>query len=176
MNRRYIITGGPGFGKTTLLDQLITLGFQGFQEAAREVIDSEFPAPMHNPDSKSNQLFFKRIVHQRITDYLAADPARISFFDRGLPDSLAFFKEMNRPPPASLLRSIEKHPYNGYVFVVPPWEEIFRQDEIRTETYNQASRLHQFLVEAYLQLDYRLIMLPKGSVEERIDVILSIVQ
>ena len=39
--QRIIITGGPGFGKTTILNHLQNAGFNTFEEVARIVIKEE---------------------------------------------------------------------------------------------------------------------------------------
>ena len=40
MSKKILITGGPGTGKTSLFNSLISDGFVGFEEKSREVINS----------------------------------------------------------------------------------------------------------------------------------------
>jgi len=63
--------------------------------------------------------------------------------------------------------------YAKKVFLTPPWRQIYRNDSIRTETFEEAERIHQFIVEAYLKSDYELIELPFVSPDERIAFILK---
>ena len=40
MSKKILITGGPGTGKTSLFNSLISDGYIGFEEISREVINS----------------------------------------------------------------------------------------------------------------------------------------
>jgi len=52
-NNRFIITGGPGSGKTSLVEVLQNLGYAGFPEIARELIKNGMNPPIwtNKPDS-----------------------------------------------------------------------------------------------------------------------------
>ena len=39
----YVISGGPGTGKTTIINSLKTEGFRVLEEAARKVAEEKFP-------------------------------------------------------------------------------------------------------------------------------------
>lgn len=59
------------------------------------------------------------------------------------------------------------------VFVLPPWEEIYESDEARYENYDQAKLIYTHLQETYSNYGYQLIVVPKGTVEERVNFILQ---
>mgnify|MGYP000097222377 CR=1 FL=1 len=64
-----------------------------------------------------------------------------------------------------------KYLYNK-VFMCAPWEKIYRSDNERYETFEQAVKIDTFLKEAYQQIGYEIIEVPFGTVKERCDFIL----
>ena len=59
------------------------------------------------------------------------------------------------------------------IFLLPPWKAIYRQDNERYESFEQAEELHQFLVNSYKKFNYSVIEVPHGTIEERITFILD---
>ena len=94
----FIITGGPGAGKTTLLETLAKQGFPYVPEVAREIIREQvsqngdalpwanIPAYIHLMLSRSVESFEQ---HQKQESVL--------FFDRGIPDTLAYAHLIHQP-------------------------------------------------------------------------------
>ena len=62
--------------------------------------------------------------------------------------------------PEVLSEYSQKYRYAPLVFVTPPWPEIFVNDSIRTETFDEACQIHEVVVETYLSLNYQIIELP----------------
>jgi len=62
---------------------------------------------------------------------------------------------------------------NKKVFITPPWKEIYKTDGERDQTFEEAADGYQRLFEWYQKNDYEMIILPKTSVEHRVDLILS---
>jgi predicted ATPase len=68
------------------------------------------------------------------------------------------------------LKTCEKHTYDA-VFLLPPWEAIYVQDNERLETYLQATEIHEHLKNRYIVLGYDVKEVPFGTVPERISFI-----
>jgi len=96
-----------------------------------------------------------------------------AFADRGIPDQLAFARYRGFSAPAVLIECAEKYRYAPQVFVTPPWHEIFVNDTIRTETFEEALLIHEIIVETYLNLNYQIIELPLLPVKQRINYLLQ---
>lgn len=170
----YIITGGPGFGKTELVDELRKSGYLCSAEFARDWIESQQKSggdilPWTNP-----RLFQAEILRQRIVFFESVLEGTLAFADRGIPDQLAFARYKGFGTPEILDESARKYRYAPVVFVTPPWPEIFVNDPIRTESFDEAVRIHQAVLETYTGLNYQIIELPLLPVRKRIEFILEI--
>ena len=96
----------------------------------------------------------------------------ISFFDRGIPDVLAYMDFFGQPYGKEFKETCIDHRYDT-VFIVPPWEEIYVSDGERFETYEEAERIHDTLMNVYTQFGYNPISVPKDEIQKRIDFILE---
>ena len=74
---------------------------------------------------------------------------------------------------ASLADVAEKHRFYRRVFIAPPWPELYVTDPERRHGLDTAVAEYERLIEVYLSLDYEVAVLPKVSVSERADFVLS---
>lgn len=169
----YVITGGPGFGKTVLIEKLRKLGYQVGGEIARNIIVHQIVVGGVLLPWKDVAGFEKRIMEERIEFLNSIDIQNIAFSDRGLPDQAAFSWYKGKAISRQLNAALEENRYAKKVFLTPPWHQIYRNDQIRTETFEEAERIHRFIVEAYLNNGYELIDLPFVSPNKRIEFILQ---
>jgi predicted ATPase len=168
-----VITGGGGSGKSSLIEYFIAQGFCAVREAAREQIRLSL-------EQNSNALpwddiiaFSINVQKQMITDYALFPEATFCFYDRCLLDVLSYLVKDDIPAYDSLLSDIEKYRYYPTVFVLPPWQEIFTKDNERTEDFDDTITAFQVIKETYEANGYKMVELPKVSVEERAEFILT---
>ena len=64
--------------------------------------------------------------------------------------------------------------YNKQVVIAPPWKDIYGKDEERRQSWEVAVRTHDVMAETYDALGYRLIELPRGTVEHRAAFLISL--
>ena len=171
----YIITGGPGFGKTELINGFRAKGYPCSGEFARETIEKQQKTGGELLPWKKPKQFQEEILRLRKEFYESVPEQSIAFADRGIPDQLAFSRYKGFGVPEILKVSAEKYRYASKVFVTPPWPEIFVNDSIRSETFEEAVLIHQTILETYLQLDYEIIEIPLIPVRERLIYILQII-
>ena len=169
----YIITGGPGFGKTELINELRFNGYLCSDEFARDLIENQQKIGGDLLPWKKPKQFQEEILRLRIDFYKSVSDQTIAFADRGIPDQLAFARYKGFGIPEILKNNSEKYLYAKKVFVTPPWREIFVNDSIRCETFEEAVNIHQIVLETYSQLDYKIIELPLIPVRERLKYILQ---
>jgi len=111
--------------------------------------------------------FEKELLKRKINAYLSSPDNKICFFDRGIPEAIAFFRLEDKSIPNEFFGAAEKYKDNEKIFVLPPWKDIYKNRPLRPQTWNEALRLHELIVEAYTELKYKIIKVPKKTVEER---------
>ncbi|UJH67091.1 AAA family ATPase [Allomuricauda sp. SCSIO 65647] len=174
--RKIVVTGAPGTGKTSVIKGLEKKGFHCFHE----VIRSMTAAARNDKDSKeqvSNPLVFvkdplkfnKDLLHGRIEHFEASTrlPTKVCFFDRGIPDVLAYMDFFNQEYPVEFEKACEKKKYDA-ILILPPWKEIYTSDNERLESYKEAEDIHKHLFDTYRRFGYDPIIVPKTSVANRL--------
>jgi predicted ATPase len=172
----YIITGGPGFGKTELIGELKRSGYLCSDEFAREIIEHQKKMGGDLLPWKNPKLFQEEILRLRTDFYDSVPDQTIAFADRGIPDQMAFARYKGFGTPEILKLSAEKYRYAPQVFVTPPWAGIYVNDSIRTEKFEDALLIHQSILETYSGLNYQIIELPLFSVTERVTFMLKTIK
>lgn len=169
----YVVTGTSGTGKTRLIEHLQKLGYRCHAEPVRKVLREQLA--VNGPALPANDpaLFLRHIAQQCVHD-LADATARAgpSFFDRGLPDAVAYAVRFGVDP-REFQAAAAAHRYANEVFVLPPWREIFVNDELRGASFDDYQRFHDQITRAYLDCGYTLIEVPRGTVESRADFIVA---
>lgn len=174
MKAFFVITGGPGSGKTTLVDALEQAGFVRSVEAGRGVIQDQMaidgPAlPWRDPAA-----FAELMLGWEMRSYrMATQQAGPVFFDRGVPDVIGYLRLMRLPVPLHIEKAAEVFRYGRRVFMAPPWRDIFAQDTERRQDFTEAERTYEALAETYARLGYELVELPRAGVAERLQLVVN---
>jgi len=168
----YIITGGVGFGKTTLVEELCKdeMYFK-IPEIAAELIEEQKRIGGRLIPWIDRYAFEEELMKRRIEAYICAPKDKICFFDRGIPDVIAFLKLENKEMPKLYFEVSKKCRYSTKVFFVPPWKEIYTNNIARPQTYEESLDLSNLIKEAYTGLGYELVEIPKMTVKERVEFI-----
>ena len=166
---RFVVTGAPGTGKSSVIS-LLGDRHATVSEPARELIAEHAAQTGEATLDGRPELFLTRLVQRSIDDFRSGSGATVVFFDRGLPDCVAYAAVlgMDREP---LLEQANEFRYDSPVFIAPPWKEIDTTDALRRATFEQVETFHFHLRSAYLQLGYGLIELPKISPSGRVEVV-----
>jgi len=169
-----VIIGGPGTGKTTIIDGLTAKGYCCYPEISREVTMEAKKQGIEQLFLEKPLLFSELLLEGRKKQFHNAkeEPHNIVFLDRGIPDVLAYMHYIGDSYPAFFDQACRDHIYTK-IFILPPWEEIYVSDDERYENYEQAKLIYGHLTETYEKYGYNLIEVPKGTVEERILFILN---
>lgn len=169
-----VIIGGPGTGKTTIIEGLLAKGFCCYPEISREVTLEAKKQGIEQLFLENPLLFSELLLEGRKKQFHNAqnEPHDIVFLDRGIPDVLAYMHYIGDSYPAFFDLACREHIYTK-IFILPPWEEIYESDNERYENFEQATLIYNHLTETYQKYGYHLIEVPKGTVEERISFILN---
>jgi predicted ATPase len=171
-----IITGGPGAGKTTLLNEMHRSGYKYVPEVARNIIQKQVSTRGDALPWADTKKYRDLMLDKSIESYLSVLPHssnRMLFFDRGIPDVLAYSKLINLVASEELELATRRYQYNTHVFVLPPWAEIYKTDSERVQDFEDAVKTYKFISETYEQLGYKLIEVPKMGVKQRVVFILK---
>jgi predicted ATPase len=173
-NNFYVITGGPGGGKTTLLEELALRGYKVIPETARQIIKERLSKGLTPRPGPAN--FAHEIFNQDWKNFISnLHLSSLLFFDRSFIDSAWQIFDCDAKSYNKVKSIYLKNRFNKNVFITPPWKEIYCNDEERDQSFEQAIRVYHRLDKWYKAHDYNIIVLPKTSVEERINFILSCV-
>jgi len=172
--RLYIVTGGPGSGKTSLLEALRSRGYNCSVEAGRAIVQDQVSIEGQALPWKDRSLFAELMLSWEMRSYrMAQETTGPVFFDRGVPDVLGYLRLIGVSAAQHIRNAALKVRYNSTVFIAPPWPGIFSQDRERRQDFNEAVRTYEALVATYTELDYRLVEIPLAPVEERVNFVVE---
>lgn len=171
---KIVVTGGPSTGKTSIISDLEKSDEICMHEVSRVILKEAKKNGTDNLFLDDPLLFSNRLLQGRIQQFNNASLINSSriFLDRGIPDIIAYLDFINEKVPSGFIEASQKHIYDQ-VFILPPWREIYTGDTERYETYDQSKRIYQHLLKTYSDLGYDCIEVPKGSLQERIDFLIT---
>lgn len=169
-NNFYIITGGPGVGKTTLINALKRAGFLTIEEEARKIIKAQIALDGQGVPWKNKELYARLMLDasaetfEEVSNSGVSDPV---FFDRGILDTICYMNMETISLPEEVSDITQRCIYNKNVFLLPPWKEIYERDAERKQSWKEAVDTFDRMKETYSDYGYSIILLPKASVVER---------
>ncbi|GAA4940707.1 ATP-binding protein [Algibacter agarivorans] len=172
--KKIVITGGPGTGKSTLINELIRRGYSCLEEISRQVTLDAKKEGIDQLFLSKPLLFSELLIKGRQKQYVAANifTNETVFFDRGVPDVLAYMDFIGDTYPENFVE-ISKNSIYDMVFILKPWKAIYTSDNERYESFKQALEIHDYLLRTYQSFNYKLIDVPFDTVEKRTDFILK---
>lgn len=175
MQKKIVITGGPGTGKSTVIVELEKMNYACMHEISREVTMMARKNGIEQLFLKEPMLFSKMLLEGRVNQFKEASEldAAMVFFDRGVPDVFAYMNYLGVKYPPIYIEESKKNMYCKSIFLMPPWKEIYITDEARYENFEQSLAIYNHLNTAYKSLGYEIIEVPIGTVKERAKFILD---
>lgn len=174
MQQKILFIGGPGTGKTSVLNALMKRGYFCMPEVSRALILKAQQQGVDQLFLTQPLLFSEMLLESREQQYLNAKKAnaKIVFFDRGIPDISAYMDYSKTEYPPIFIEKNKQYKYDK-VFHFAPWKEIHTTDNERYESFEETTQIDAFLVKTYLNLGYKIIKVPFCSVDERTQFILN---
>jgi len=173
MNNKYIITGAPGTGKTSIINALKKKGYSCSEEISRKIIREEIANHGDALPWKNLVTFSQKVIALRKVQHTNVPQAKTHFFDRGIIDVIAYLKHDKIAINDDIIEIAKQFPYNNTVFYTPIWEEIYKNDSERKEDILSAKNIENVLLTTYHSFGYTLVEVPKLKVNERTAFILS---
>jgi len=183
--RKYVLSGGPGNGKSTLGELLRLKGEAFIDEAPRIIIDGEQCREAVRNGYKgtfpwTNLPGFERLVLEKQLELEAmpnsvADRNERIWLDRSLIDLVAYSELGGIQPPEGLIEAIGKAGYSK-VFILEPLTS-YENDRVRHETREEAMKVHTKLKEVYerfsKRLGFEIQYVPDIGLEARAELLLA---
>lgn len=158
----YVMSGGPGSGKTTVLLELAKLGFPHAPEVARQIIQEQVAVGGAALPWKDRQSYTQLMLERSIESYLHHYPlSKTTFSDRGIPDTLCNARLIGLLDTSRIERACRDYRYASLVFMAPPWREIYEMDSERKQDFAEAERTYEQMVKVYQDCGYELAILPQ---------------
>lgn len=169
--KRYILTGTPGSGKTSILHELKSHGYCVVEEAATDVIAREQMRGNLEPHLRPD--FIDAIVRLQKQRQLEAAmcPDDPQWYDRSPVCTLALSRYLGYPPSASLVEELERiereRIYQRQVFFIENLG-FCQPSEARKITFEESLVFEQIHEETYISLGYDLIKIAPEALPERV--------
>lgn len=166
----YVLTGSPSSGVTSTIRCLERLGYYVVDEPARRIIDKEIAnGKTINEIRKDEKNFQRRVFKLKLETLKKVPKDRVVFFDKGIPDCLAYY-EIHGLDLTEVLQHCKEKLYRKVFFL----ERLpYKKDYARVEEEETARKIGRFAKKWYLSLGYEVVMIPRASIEERANSLLS---
>lgn len=168
----YVFTGPPSSGKSTIIRELSKLGYKTFEEVGRQLIDRELAAGKSLREiGVDSPVFERRFVEtQRKLEALVSQTETV-IFDRGILDTLPFFKYYGWAVPDEIQRYCSQANYNKSVFLFELLD--YDKDYARVETEETAKKMQVLFGQVYEEAGYNVIFIPKDTIKNRLAAVLK---
>ena len=172
--KRILLTGAPGTGKTTVIEALIKHRYYCLPEISRSIILEGQQKGVDQLFLTDPNLFNNRVLEGRIEQFESCTTidSEFVFFDRGLPDIMAYNTYVNETHDERLMQALADYRYDE-VFVFPPWQKIYQQDNERYESFNEATTIHHNIITTLSKLQYQYHLIPLDSITTRVHFIIA---
>lgn len=164
--RRVAIMGAPGAGKSTLIEELAGRGWKTVPEAARMILQQPGGMELRAKDPLG---FAHAMLEMDRTAFEAVAPGDIAFFDRGFCDIVAFLRIEGHAVPDAIDQACRELRFDAPVLHAPAWRDIYRQDDERIQSWQEAQESDRQNQRAWRDYGYELVGLPLAGMTERAD-------
>ncbi len=169
--KRYILTGTPGSGKTSLLHELKSQGYLVVEEAATDVI--AFEHRRGNPEPWTQADFIDKIIQlqkQRQREPVMS-PDDLQVYDRSPICTFALSQYLGYLPSVCLLEEMERiereNIYQRQVFFLEHLG-FCQQTSARKITFEESLLFEKIHADVYTSLGYHLIKVAPEALSQRV--------
>ena len=175
-DRFFVVTGGPGSGKTSLVTELARRGFHTVPESGRAIIREESANGGSALPWADRTAYALKMLERDLGAYRAAESlAGPVIFDRGIPDVFGYVTLCGLPVPEPIATAVQMCRYQRRVFLAPYWDKIFAQDTERKQSRREAEETCAVTRRTYTALRYEITELPLADIARRADFVAELI-
>lgn len=175
-SKKFVLTGGPGTGKTTLINILHDQGYQTTPEVYTLLYEQAKKNNTLHEFLTDRVLQRQLLMAKQIELESQLDPHKIAFLDRGTYDVIFFALYNQVQLPQKLLDEPKKHHYTAAFFIEPLPEKYYHTTQVRRETHAQMLAIHQSLKEHYKKTSIPILEVPFDTPDNRVKFILNTIK
>lgn len=170
-NNWYAFSGVASSGKTTIITLLEKKGYRVIHESATEFVKQQFKKGYTIEQIRSSeQLFQKTILQLKLFYESLLNPEEVAFIDRGIPDTVAFYRLYNLPMDEAMQKEMAASSYKK-VFLFERLPLI--KEDFRPEPEEEIAKMDRFNEQAYRDLGHTIVKVPVMSITQRLQFILN---
>ncbi len=172
--KKYIITGGPHSGKSSVLRLIETQGIQVLHETARLIIREDQEKKKLDPSYShlypwEDQSIFCRRCHERQIEREKQLSGGIVILDRSIIDNLAYAAVAGIELDKKIYLDIDKAVYEKEVFCFELLRS-YKTDRQRKDSEEQVKAVHRELIRVYRNLGFEVILVPVFSEDKNTNI------
>ena len=116
MTKRILISGAPGTGKTSIINELSNKGYPCHREISREIISNQIAIQGKITPWQDLEAFSQIVLKKRMTQFDEATE-EIEFYDRGIIDVIAYMRKEDLIINPEWIRLAKEYRYFNKVFM-----------------------------------------------------------
>ena len=168
-----VISGGPCSGKTTIIDELTAAGHTTIPEAATELIeDPPFDNLRSDPREFQRRVLTRQLENERRV-LKSVGTGETVFLDRGIGDGFGYLLYHEFEPFEELIEAWPQARERSRCVLFFDSRPDYQAASHRSETPEEARRIHEILLADYRSRHDRVIRIPWLPVEERLVAVLE---
>lgn len=169
---RVVITGGPSIEKKELFDELVRQGYEcSSRDTAKEIYQAHKEKLGRHLQVGDRREYGLDVMHALIKEYTTHKKG-IHFYNRGIPDGIGWERFFGLEPTDEIWRAIRAYRYD-IVFILDPIEKFEDEADLIWANLREAARVHQLIIQGYIDAGYNPIFVPTDFVSKRVSFILS---
>ncbi len=168
--RKFVLTGGIGFGKSTILTELKKIGFYIVPSVA-DIVCREIKKSGKKEILKDTNRLSKAILEKQHELEVKIPPHIDTFCERGLLDSIAFIKQQGLEPDEEILRLVNKHSYDK-IFVIGEIAN-YSDKNMKFRSINNSREILKLTSQIYRHFGYSTVFIEDVDIKERVSMILD---